>query len=196
MTHTVGKIVKRTGLALAAGITSLFVLAVAPASALDKPGLCKYDHDHRSHAANYYDYYKKDRFFRAGPFRGTLAVAFNGGKYYGKDTRYKRTGYYNNRGYKGNRYDRNRYSKNRDHKANHHKRKHHASGSKLIKRDIFHTRFDAKIVLKEELFYGDYGKKLICTVKAKGYEAEYVPYRRLKRVADKNCSYRAKVKIN
>ncbi len=31
-----------------------------------RPDYCDVDHDHRSHAADYYDYYPADRFYRAG----------------------------------------------------------------------------------------------------------------------------------
>jgi len=51
-----------------------------------RPDHCRLDHDHRFHAANYYDYYPADRYYRANP-------RWNG--------RYDRYDRYDRRAYRG-----------------------------------------------------------------------------------------------
>ena len=68
-------------------------------------------------------------------------------------------------------------------------------GNRVVSRKVLDTRFRARIVVKEEIVHRRRGARLICTVTPRGPEADYVPYRRLKRVARNHCSPRARVKI-
>ena len=68
-------------------------------------------------------------------------------------------------------------------------------GKRVVSRRVLDTRFRARIVVKEEIVHRRRGARLICTVTPRGPEADYVPYRRLKRVARNHCSPRARVKI-
>ena len=67
--------------------------------------------------------------------------------------------------------------------------------SRILNRDVYNTQFQARIVLVEEVVYGRRGPRLLCTVSVRGPEAEYVPYRRIKRIAYRDCSRRARVRI-
>ncbi|MBI1391742.1 MAG: hypothetical protein GC152_03270 [Alphaproteobacteria bacterium] len=75
-----------------AAVLAFAVFGAAPAEARrgDRPARCDVTHDHRSHAANYYDFYAADRFYRAGPYR-TAGVSVTIG----------RNDYYGGRGYRG-----------------------------------------------------------------------------------------------
>lgn len=52
--------------ALIAAVFGLTTLGLAAASAEARPLRCDYDHDHRVHDQNYYDYFPGDRYFRGG----------------------------------------------------------------------------------------------------------------------------------
>lgn len=139
-----------------------------------RPEHCDIDHDHRSHATNYYDYYPADHYYRAGPYRGSgvsLSVRI------GDDDHRGRRGYrdHNDYGYGyGDRY--------RD--------------GRPLRREVFDTRYRARIVLIEEVVRTHHGPRLTCTVSARGPEADYVPYGRLRSVAARECSPRARVRID
>ncbi len=155
--------------AIAAGIVGFAAMGITAASAEYRPDLCRYDHDHRSHDANYYDYYPGDRFF-SGAYdrRNRSGASFS--------VTFGDRGYYNSRrGYRNNGYR----SRNRD----------------LVFRRVLDTRFRARIVVKEEVVYTRRGQRLVCTVTPRGPDSDLVPYRRLKRVARNNCSARARVRI-
>ena len=70
-----------------------------------------------------------------------------------------------------------------------------ARRDRVVSRQVLGTRFRARIVVKEEIRYRRRGSRLVCTVTPRGPEADYVPYRRLKRVARNYCSPRARVRI-
>lgn len=66
--------------------------------------------------------------------------------------------------------------------------------SRVVHRDTFQTRWRARIIVVEEVYYTRSGREqLVCTVLARGPEARYVPRRRLNRVAQRNCSEYARV---
>jgi len=94
-------------------------------------------------------------------------------------------GYYDNR--RNRHYDNRRY-RNYDNG-------YRSRGNRVVSRRVLDTRFRARIVVKEEIVHRRRGARLICTVTPRGPEADYVPYRRLKRVARNHCSPRARVKI-
>jgi hypothetical protein len=136
-----------------------------------RPDRCDIDHDHRGHEARYYDYYPADRYYRSGPYRGGASVTIDvgrGGRYYDD--------YYGGRGRYDDRYDRR--------------------GSRVIDRRTFDTRYRARIVLVEEIFYGRGRDRLVCTVSARGPDARYVPYGQLRSIAARHCSRRAEIRIH
>ncbi len=176
-----------------AGIIGAVTLVIAPAAfANDKPAYCDIDHDHRSHNASYYDYYDQDRYYRAGPYRSTrqgsgvsFSITFGDGyssaRRYGDDRR------------AGHRYDdRRRYRRNNQRGKNHGYR---GRDGRIVNRQVFNTRYQARIVLVEEVVRTRKGPRLICTVKARGHEAGYVSKRRMRRIANNNCSPRARINV-
>ena len=139
------------------------VYGFAQASAEYRPDYCAVDHDHRSHNASYYDYYDADKYYRAGSYRG------------GSNDRYDRRGRYDDRYDRGGRYQRR-------------------ARSRVVHRETFRTRYRASIVLVEEIYWTRSGRKqLVCSVVAKGREAHLVPQRRMRRIANRGCSPRARV---
>lgn len=147
--------------------------ALGAGAAMAKPAYCSHDHDHRSHAADYYDYYAADKYYRAGPYRDSgfsFSITFGDGyddRYDRRDRRYDRG---RRHGYRGDR-------------------------GRIVKREVFQTRYRARIVLIEEVYRTRRGPRLLCTVDARGPQARYVPKRRLHRIANRNCSRRAQVRI-
>lgn len=131
-----------------------------------RPAYCPTVHDHRSHDAHYYDFYPADDFFRAGPYRPV-------GNY---DRRYDDRRY-------DDRYD-NRYDDRR------------GGRGRIVNRQVFDTRYDARIVLVEEVFYSGYGQNLVCTVDVRGPDRHYVSRRQLQRIANRYCSYGARIHIS
>ncbi len=175
---------KRAAALLTGGLAGLAVLAVTPANAFERPDPCYVDHDHRSHYANYYDYYAADRYSRAGPYRSgtSFSITFGSSDF---DRRSDRR--YRDRGYSDRSYRRTGYYDNS---------RRNRGGSKLIRRQSYNTKFRARINLREDLVYTRRGKRLICTVSVYGPERNYVPTRRLKRIAHRDCSRHARIRIN
>jgi len=66
---------------------------------------------------------------------------------------------------------------------------------RVVNRDVFQTRFRARIVLVEEIVRRPRGPRLVCTVSVLGPEAGYVPRRRVHRIANRHCSPRARVRV-
>ena len=152
-----------------AAVTGLLALGATSASASYQPDICDVGHDHRSHAANYYDYYPADQYSRAGPYRDQ-GVRFS----ITIGDRYDRRADYSDRG------RRNGY-RGRD--------------GRVVNKQVFDTRHRARIVLIEEAVRTRRGPRLVCTVEARGPEARYVSERRLRRIARDNCSPRARIKV-
>ncbi len=150
---------------LFAGAFGLFALGATAASADHRPAFCDKNHDHRTHASNYYDYYPADKYFRNGP---TVQVSLS----IGNDRRADRR-----------RGDRNRYHNNRGGKG------------RVVQREVYDTRFRARILLTEEVVRSRRGPQLVCTVRAVGPQAHRVPDRRLYRIAHRECSRRAQIRV-
>jgi len=169
--------------AVLAGVTVLGIagVGVSTASAEYRPDYCPVVHDHRAHQSNYYNYYPADSFFRASPRGISVTLHTN-------DRRYNNSRYDNRRNY-------DRARNNRRNRGQNYDRRGYRNANDVVKRQTFNTRFRARIVLKEKIVYGRRGDRLVCSVSVRGPEAEYVPYRRLKRVANNNCSPRARVSI-
>lgn len=72
---------------------------------------------------------------------------------------------------------------------------HRRSNRRVVYRDVFQTRYRARIVVTEEIVYRRKGKRLVCTVRARGPEADYVSKRRIHRIADRHCSPRARIRV-
>lgn len=168
--------------ALAAATLGLAALGVGAANAKPKPAYCDMDHDHRSHNASYYDHYDHDRYYRAGPYRNS-GVSFSirvGDRY----DRYDRRGRYD----RYDRYDRRgRYDRRRD--------GYRGDRTRVVNREVYNTRYRARIVLIEEVVRTRRGPRLVCTVKARGPEARYVSDRRMHRIANRDCSRRARINV-
>lgn len=143
----------------------------AQAAAEYRPDCCDVDHDHRSHNASYYDYYDADNYYRAGPYRG--AASYKGQA---------------RRGHNDRRYNDRRYN-SRDYDSYDYKPR-----SRVVNRRTYRTRYNARIVLVEEIYYTKSGREqLVCSVLAKGRDAYYVPRRQLKRIANRGCSRYARI---
>jgi len=138
------------------------VYGFAQTASAHQPGYCAINHDHRSHNASYYDYYPKDNYYRAGPYRS------------------KSRGHHNNRYGNERGYDR--------------QRNHHRARSRVVNRETYRTRWDARIILVEEVYWTRSGRRqLVCSVTVRGHDAYNVPHRRLKRIAHRDCSPRARI---
>ncbi|NOX93708.1 MAG: hypothetical protein GXP04_01025 [Alphaproteobacteria bacterium] len=198
----------------AAGIAGLFVIGASTAFANDRtsygseygaeyrPEICTVDHDHRSHAANYYNYYPADKYFRAGKYRRSgvsFSITIGDSNYDRYDRRDRRDGY--NRYNRNNRYD--RYNR-RDNHDRYDRRNNQDYGrrngyrgreGRVVNREVFDTRYRARIVLIEEVVRSRRGPRLVCTVQAKGPEAGYVSKRRMHRIANRVCSSSARIQV-
>ncbi len=153
---------------------ALAMAALGAGAAFAKPAYCSHDHDHRSHAADYYNYYAPDRYYRAGAYRdGGLSISVR----LGDNDRYDR---------------RPRYSDRHDYGRRH---GHRGRDGRIVNREVYDTRYRARIVLIEEVVRTRRGPRLICTVDARGPQARYVPDRHLRRIARRECSRRADVRI-
>ena len=151
---------------------SACVYGGAQAAAEYRPSYCPERHDHRSHDANYYDYYDADDYYRSGPYRGS------------RD--YNR---YDNRRYSDRRYD-DRYDKRR------YRSRYSRPRSRVVNRQTYRTRYRARVVLVEEIYWTRSGREqLVCSVLAKGPEAYYVPRKRLRRIARRDCSRYARIQF-
>lgn len=68
--------------------------------------------------------------------------------------------------------------------------------NRVLRRLSFDTRHRARIVLTEEIRYNRRGRaRLVCTVRARGPERDYVSIRRMNRIADRECSRRARIRV-
>ena len=74
-------------------------------------------------------------------------------------------------------------------------RRHYKKKRRVVHREVFNTRYRARIVLIEEVVHRRRGTRLVCTVEARGPEARYVSKRRIHRIADRNCSPRARIRV-
>ena len=160
-------IVKTISIA-AIGMATLGVTSAMAA----RPDPCRYDHDHRSHASNYYDYYSADRYYRAGAYKRSgqksgLSISVR----LGDDRNYNRGRDYDNR------------------------RNYNQRQRRVVNREVYDTRYNARIILTEQVVRSRNGQQLICSVDARGRQANRVPYNRLKKVARRNCSKRAQIRI-
>lgn len=171
-----------------AGCAGLFALG-AVAYADHKPAFCDVDHDHRSHASNYYDYYPADDYYRAGPYRSSglsfsISIGDDGYDRYDRHDRYDR---------------RDRYDRYDDRRRNGYR----GRDGRVVQRKTFNTRFRARIVLTEEIErrgrghgYGrGRGPDLVCTVEAVGPQRRFVSKIRMRHIAREYCSPRARVRV-
>ncbi len=106
-------------------------------------------------------------FYNDGPVSDHYQTAAHRGDRYNRRDRY-------DRGY-------DRYSRRRPH-------------SRVVHRETYRTKYRARIVLVEEIYWTRSGRQqLVCSVLVKGPEAYYVPHRRLRRIANRDCSPRARI---
>ena len=152
-----------------------------------RPEICAVDHDHRSHASSYYNYYPADKYYRAGAYRKSgfsfsVTIGDNG---YDRYDRYNRNDRYDRRG----RYDR------RNDYYNGRRNGYRGREGRVVNREVFDTRYRARIVLVEEVVRTRRGPRLVCTVRARGPEARYVSERRMHRIANRVCSSGARIQV-
>ncbi|HBS34623.1 MAG TPA: hypothetical protein DEA50_06025 [Parvularcula sp.] len=135
-----------------------------------RPEHCDLDHDHRYHNRDYYNYYPKDRYYKADP-EFSVSLSYGKGGYYDRGGRYYDRPYYDRRGY-------------RDY-------------GQVVDRDVYRIRgYRAEAIVVEEAFGGGRGYgRLVCTVTARGPDARYVPYGQLRRIANSACSGRSEIRI-
>jgi hypothetical protein len=144
-----------------------------------RPEHCDLDHDHRSHAENYYNYYPADRYSRAGDYRSSgvslsVRIGDRGDRGYRNDRhRHRGDDYDNEYGY-GDRYRERR----------------------PVHREVYDTRYRARIALVEEVVRTRHGQHVVCTVSARGPDAHHVPYGRLRSIAARECSSHARIRID
>lgn len=157
-----------------AGIMGVAALGMTAALAQSKSDQRRGERDNRSQQTQNHDKFKDEQIVR-GSFDtrtrsgATVSITF-GNANNGKSTRYKDNVYYDN-GYRANR-------------------------RRIVNRKVIPTRFKAQVVVKEEIVRkGRRRANLVCTVTPRGPEADYVPYKRLKRIAKNHCSYKSRVKI-
>ncbi len=180
----------------AAGIAGLFVIGASAAFANERtsygseygadyrPEICTIDHDHRSHASTYYSYYPADKYSRAGAYRNSgfsFSITIGDNNYDRYDRRDRRDGY----GRRGRRNDNYRGRRNG----------YRGREGRVVNREVFNTRYQARIVLVEEVVGSRRGPRLVCTVQARGPEAQYVSKRRMYRIANRTCSSSARIQV-
>ncbi len=135
-----------------------------------RPDRCDIDHDHRFHQRDYYDYYPKDRYYRADP-EFSISLSFGDRGYYDRGGRYYDRPYYDRRGYR--------------------------DAGRIVSRDRYPLRgFRADAFVVEEVYGGGRGYgRFVCTVTARGPDARFVPYGQLRRIANRACSRRSEIRI-
>jgi len=163
---------------LIGAIIGFALLAGAQAGATSRPTYCEDDHDHRSHDANYYDYYDADSYYRAGPYRASAR--------YDRDLRYDdrrsyrgRRNYDDRRGYRGRGYGYDRYPRS----------------EVVFKRNIdLRGHRGTYVTVVEENYWTRSGRvQRVCSIVPKGYDAYNIPHRRLSQIARNNCSRHARI---
>lgn len=92
----------------------------------------------------------------------------------------------------GGRYDDNRYDGRRDRDHRYDGRR---DGSRVVKRRTYDTRYRARIILVEEIYFSRRGSQRVCTIDVRGPEARYVSRRQLRNVAHE-CSPRARIRYS
>ena len=184
------------------GIIGLAAFSATSADAKSRPAYCPVTHDHRVHDADYYSYYPRAGSAVKGGHKG-----HHKGQHKGHKGTYKKPPSHHYGSLHNSHKNKPSYhygSKHKYHGKDSHYyyggNKSHYNGYKrrpnrIISRIALDTRFRARIIVQEEIVYGKRRARLICTVRTRGPEASYVPYRRLKRVAYNHCSHRAKVRI-
>lgn len=139
------------------------VYGFAQAAADYKPDYCAIDHDHRSHNTSYYDYYPKDNYYRAGPYRNRSSG--QGNRRYGDGRGYDR--------------QQNRQYRARSRVVNRETYRTRWNARITLVEEVYWTRSGRR--------------QLVCSVVVRGYDAHQVPHRRLERIARRDCSPRARI---
>lgn len=111
--------------------------------------------------------------------------------YYPED-RYSRAGPYRGAGYDGDRRYDDGYGRGDGYRDGYGR-----GGSRVIRRQVFDTRYRARIFLVEEEFFGGrggYGRR-VCTLDVRGPDQRYVPYGYVRSLANRACSRRSEIRI-
>jgi hypothetical protein len=113
----------------------------------------------------------------------SLSVSVGDQNEYGYGDRYDDRRYRDRDRYDRDRYDRDRYDRDR-----------HGRDGRVVKREVYDTRYRARIVLVEEVFYHRRGRDYVCTLDVRGPEARYVPRGQVRAIANRECSRRARIR--
>lgn len=178
----------KTTISLLLGV-GIFLSAQASAEPRDyRPDRCTIDHDHRSHSSSYYNYYPKDKYFRTGSYSDRRSSYDS----YDRRGRVDRDGR-SRRGYDRDGRGRRGYDRDRGH-GQYDRRDRRRARSRVVFRETYRTNWNARIVLVEEIYWTRSGREqLVCSVVVKGRDAHQVPNRRLRRIANRDCSRSARV---
>ena len=159
---------------IAAGLAGLMVFGFSAASANSKSDHRADNNDRRSQAVNTNSGVKKDRNNRANSQKSS-GVSLSIRVSTGNNNAYRQRANTSHRAYYG---QNNKYR------------------SRIIRQETYSTKYRARILLTEEVRRGRKGKnRLVCTVSARGPEQGYVSKRRLNRIADRDCSRRARINV-
>ena len=182
----------------AAGLFAITAVAASGAHAGDRYE--RDDDDYRKHSAKHYDDRKRDKQYRGERKHDKHYRSDRKHDKYDDDRRYKsgssfsitignngygvnyHDGYHGD--YRGRKYDRGYY-----------KGAKYGRRGRIVNKQIYDTRYRARIVLTEEVVRGRHGPRLVCFVRARGPEADYVSRRRINRIANRDCSYRARINV-
>lgn len=66
---------------------------------------------------------------------------------------------------------------------------------RILFREVYNTRYRARIVLVEEVVRTRRGPRFVCTVSVRGPQARFVSERRMHRIARRDCSPRARIRV-
>ena len=170
----------RTFKAICAAIIGVGALGFATANAKphdkEKSSHSNVEKKHGSHSAGHYDDYRYDR------DSGVSFTITVGNDRYGD--------------YRHSRYDRGRYDHRRYDDRRRGYRGHRGYRSRVVNREVYNTRYRARIVLLEEVVRTRRGPRLFCTVSVRGPDANYVSERRVRRIARRDCSHDARIRVN
>lgn len=88
------------------------------------------------------------------------------------------------------------YSSDDDHRRDDRRYDHRRSrDGRVVNREVYDTRYRARIVLIEEIVRTRRGPQLVCTVDARGPQAHRIPRKHLRKIARRECSRRADIRI-
>ncbi|MEM9898834.1 MAG: hypothetical protein AAF742_05600 [Pseudomonadota bacterium] len=173
-------------------ILSVVVIGVttAEASQRNQGKRCVTVQDRRANPGFCRNFRPDNRFYRAGPNNGGRVVLEFGNNRVRGD--FRRNNYRRN-DFRRNDFRRNDF-RNRNFRNNNVRRR--GRGRQIVFRDVIPARGRSNIVVTEEIVRTRRGgRRRVCTVSARGRDADLIRTRRLRNVAARRCSRRASVRI-